>query len=159
MRRRIGPRVRTVTKSPPQRPSQRADGWWAEPSGRNLAIAIQGLYLANLLALPGLAFLGLLALWLRRQRLPALARCHLRQTFSASWWAMGMLVGFNGLVLWWFGVEVPATWLFVLLYFLTVHSSLVLFGMLGLARAMVGENYRFPVVGVDCPPQVPDGRG
>lgn len=147
-----------MNRPPRQRPSQRADGWWAEPSGRNLAIAIEGLYLVNLLALPGLAFLALLALWLRRRRLPALARCHLSQTVSASWWALGMLVGFNGFVLWWFGVEVPATWLFVLLYFLTIHSSLVLFGMLGLARAMAGEIYRFPVVGVDCPAQVPDGR-
>jgi hypothetical protein len=133
-------------------------GLFSAPDGRNLAIAIEGLYLANLLALPGIAFLGLFWLWLRRATLPALARCHLRQAISASLWAAGMLVGFNGLVLWWLGVEVPAAWLFVLLYFVTIHSSLVLFGMLGLARAMVGENYRFPVVGLDCDPEPLHGR-
>ncbi len=127
------------------------------PDGRDLSIAIEGLYLLNLLALPGIAFAALAWLWLRRAALPALARCHLRQTVSASLWALGMLVGFNGLVIWWFGAEVPATWLFVLLYFLTVHSSLVLFGMLGLARAMGGDVYRFPVVGVDCVGMQADG--
>lgn len=136
------------------------DRWrdlFAAPDGRNLSIAIEGLYLLNLLALPGIAFAVLAWLWLRRAELPWLARCHLRQTVSASLWALGMLLGFNGLVLWWFGAEVPATWLFVLLYFLTVHSALVLCGMLGLARAMGGDVYRFPVVGLDCEEVKPHG--
>ncbi|MDX1594827.1 MAG: hypothetical protein R3298_11300 [Gammaproteobacteria bacterium] len=126
--------------------------------GRNLSIAIEGLYLVNLLALPAIAFAVLVWLWLRRETLPALARCHLRQTMSASLWAFGMLIGFNGLVIWWFGAEVPATWVFVLLYFLTVHSALVMFGMLGLARAMAGDVYRFPVVGLDCEGMATHGR-
>ena len=128
------------------------------PDGHNLAIAIEGLYLLNLLVLPGLAFAVLAWLWLRRTTLPALARCHLRQTVAASLWALGMLLGFNGMVLWWLGTDVLAAWLFVLLYFLTFHSMLVLFGMFGLARAMAGETYRFPIVGVACATEAPRAR-
>ena len=89
--------------------------------------------------------------WTRRRRLPPLAACHLRQALAGTLWAFGLLVGLNGLALYLGGPEVPATWVFVLLYFATVHSALVLFGMFGLARAMAGQPYRYPVVGVDCP--------
>jgi len=133
-------------------------GFFSAPDGRNLAIAIEGLYLANLLVLPAVAFAVLAWLWLRRTSLSPLARCHLRQALSGSIWAAAMLVGFNGLVLWWLGIDVPAAWLFVLLYFITIHSSLVMFGILGLARAMAGKNYRFPVVGLDCLPEPSHGR-
>jgi len=133
-------------------------GLLSDPSGRNQSVVIEGLFLANLLILPGFAFLGLLWLWWHRVDLPSLARCHLRQALSGSLWAGGLLFGFNGLVIWWLGYDVPATWLFVMLYFITFHSSLVLFGILGLARAMAGRTYRYPVVGLDCPPETPDGR-
>lgn len=119
--------------------------------GQRTAVIVEGLYLANLLAMPGLAFTGLLWLWTRRQQLAPLALCHLRQALSGSLWALGLLVGLNGLALFLGGPDIPATWVFVLLYFATVHSSLVLCGMLGLARAMNGQPYRYPVVGVDCP--------
>ena len=134
-----------------------ASRWRDAPDGRREAITVEGLYLANLLVLPGLAFLALLWLW-RRADLPQLARCHLRQALSASLWAIGLLVGFNGLVIWWLGHDVPATWLFVLLYFVTIHSSLVLFGLLGLAQALAGRPYRYPVVGLACPEEETRGR-
>jgi hypothetical protein len=133
-------------------------GLFADADGRHQAMLIEGLYLANLLAAPGLAFLGLLWFWSRRAELHALARCHLRQALSGSLWALGMLIGFNGLILWWIGIEVPAAWLFVLLYFLTIHSSLVLFGMYGLSQAMAGKTFRYPVVGLDCVEELPHGR-
>ena len=143
-------------------PATTQQGRWQRlfgaPDGRNLAIAIEGLYLLNLLALPGLAFAVLAWLWTRRATLPALACCHLRQAVSGSLWALGMLLGFNGLVLWWLGTDVLAAWLFVLLYFLTFHSMLVLIGMFGLARAMAGEPYRFPIVGVACATEAPRAR-
>ncbi len=58
--------------------------------GVGLAVLAEALYLANLLALPGIAFLVLGALYLRRnENRPPLAVAHLAQTFFASLWAGG----------------------------------------------------------------------
>jgi uncharacterized Tic20 family protein len=35
----------------------------------------------------------------------------------------------------------------VVLYFTTCHATLVLLGVLGLAKALAGQCYRFPLVG------------
>ena len=57
------------------------------------AVAAEILYLVNLLLLPGLAFIALLVVYFRHIKpAPALARCHLRQTLSASLWAGGLLL-------------------------------------------------------------------
>jgi hypothetical protein len=123
----------------------------SEVPGQTLAAVAEALYLANLLLLPGLAFLILLGLFLQhRQRAPALARCHLRQTVSGSLWA-GVLLGVVNLVILGLGgYTAPYTWVVVVLYFTTAHASLVLLGMLGLARATAGKPFRFPLVGRSC---------
>ena len=59
-----------------------------ETPGQSLAVWAETLYLANLLLVPGLAFLMLLWLYFKRSAdTPALAVCHLRQAISASLWA------------------------------------------------------------------------
>jgi len=119
--------------------------------GQALATTAEALYLANLLVLPGLAF-GLLV-WLHfrnRDQAPVLARCHLRQTISASLWAGVILVIANLLIIGLGGYAAPYTWVVVVLYFTTAHASLVMVGALGLARAMAGKPYRFPLVGRSC---------
>jgi hypothetical protein len=117
-------------------------------AGRNLAVLAESLYLANLLLLPGLAFLVLLYLYRRhRHSAPALAVCHLRQTLSASLWAGALLILVNGLILWLGGYRGIMAWLLVILYFTVCHSTLVLLGMLGLAKAMAGRCFRYPLVG------------
>lgn len=133
---------------PPQEPaaSQRA------PPGQGLAIAAQSLYLANLLILPGLAFVVLLILYFKQaKQAPPLAACHLRQTLAASVWAGIMLVVCNALIIVLGGYGAPATWVIVILYFTIVHATLVLLGSVGLARAMAGKHYHFPWVGARCP--------
>ncbi len=121
-------------------------------AGQSLATAAEALYLANLLVLPGIAFVILMFLFLRRARTaPPLARCHLRQTVSASIWAGIMLLLVNGLIILLGGYASSTTWIIVILYFTTVHASLVLLGTVGLAKAMAGRPFVFPLIGRPCP--------
>lgn len=116
--------------------------------GQGLAITAEVLYLANLLLLPGLAFLGLLALWYRhRDTAPALARSHLRQTIAASLWAGVLLVVANAAIILLGGYHQVSTWVVAIIYFTMFHSSFVLLGVLGLAKAMAGKRYVFPLIG------------
>jgi uncharacterized Tic20 family protein len=116
--------------------------------GQNLAVAAEVLYLANLLLLPGLAFVALLVLYYRNIRTAALLPvCHLRQTLAASLWAGALLLAANLLIVLLGGYRSPHTWMVVIIYFTTCHSTLVLLGVLGLAKAMAGQCYRYPLVG------------
>jgi len=119
--------------------------------GYTLAVASEAIYLVNLMLAPGLAFLVLCVVWWRFHRsAPPLARCHLAQTMSASLWAGALLVAANGLIIAIGGYDAPGTWVVVVLYFTACHSSLIFFGAVGLARAMSGRTYRFPLVGRPC---------
>ena len=116
--------------------------------GQGLATLAESLYLVNLLLLPGLAFIALLIIYLRNiHTAPALAVCHLRQTLSASLWAGVLLLVANSLIVLLGGYQSPHTWMVVVLYFTTCHATLVLLGVLGLAKALAGQCYRFPLVG------------
>lgn len=109
------------------------------------AIAAHCLYLLNLLALPGV---GLLLLWLlARQVRGPLARQHAQASLLGSWWAMGLLLGVTGLALGLGGVHSLATWVVVLVYLTSCHSLFVMLGVVGLARALAGQPWRFPLPG------------
>ena len=119
--------------------------------GSGVAVAAEVLYLANLLLVPGLAFLVLVWLYFRERRdAPPLARCHLAQTITASIWAGMMLVVANALIILFGGYDSPNTWVIVIVYFTTAHATMVLLGTLGLARAMAGKHYHYPIVGLPC---------
>jgi len=45
------------------------------------------------------------------------------------------------------GLQWAWTWVLVIMYFTCVHSTLVICGMFGLARAMAGKPFRFPLIG------------
>lgn len=114
----------------------------------SVAVQAEALYLINLLLLPGVAFIGLL--WLAHRHAGGanqLTRCHLRQTLRASIWAGVLLMAVTLLIMLLGGLTVPATWVVLILYFISCHSALVLFGVLGLARAMAGQTYVYPLVG------------
>ncbi len=116
--------------------------------GREIAIAAEALYLANLMLIPGIAFVALLVLWFReRGRAPELARKHLRQTVAASLWAGALLVVANGAIILAGGYTSPHTWIIVILYFTTCHSTLIFCGAIGLAKALAGKPFRFPLIG------------
>ncbi len=119
-----------------------------EQPGSELAIMAEGLFLANLLLLPGICFLWLTYLYFKhRQNAPPLARCHLEQTFIASIIGGVLLVIANLAILWLGGYQSAHTWMVLILYFTTVHSTLVLLGIIGLAKAMAGSEFRFPLIG------------
>jgi len=119
--------------------------------GQTLAVSAELLYIANLLLLPGVAFLILLWLW-RKHRLdaPLLARCHLKQTIAASIWAGALLVLANGAIILLGGYHQPSTWVIAIIYFTVFHSTFVLLGVLGLAQAMAGKSYVYPLIGRRC---------
>jgi hypothetical protein len=124
----------------------------AETPGLTLAVVAEALYLANLLLLPGLAFVALAVLFLRADpRTPPLASAHLEQTFTASLWAGILLVFVNLVIVALGGWRGPYTWVVVIVYFTVCHSTLILLGMVGLAKALAGQCYRFPLVGRDLP--------
>jgi uncharacterized Tic20 family protein len=119
-----------------------------EVPGQGLAVAAEGLYLVNLLLLPGFAFIVLVVVYIKQHRdAPALAICHLRQTLSASLWAGGLLLVANIAILLLGGYRSPHTWMVAIIYFTTCHATLVLLGVMGLAKAMAGQCYRYPLVG------------
>ncbi|MAT64652.1 MAG: hypothetical protein CMN57_03305 [Gammaproteobacteria bacterium] len=116
-------------------------------SGQRLAIAAQVLYLVNLLLVPGLAFLILAVLFLRRGQAGRLARNHLEQAFAASCWAGVLLIGVGGAIVLIGDIEGMITWVVGIIYLVCMHATLVLLGVLGLARALSGKAWRYPLVG------------
>lgn len=116
--------------------------------GYGIAVAAEALYLINLMIAPGLAFVALLALWLKhRHGSPALARNHLAQTVAGSVWAGILLIGANVAIILLGGYDAPYTWVVVILYFVTCHATLIFFGAIGLARALSAQTYRYPLIG------------
>lgn len=116
--------------------------------GFAIAVAAEALYLVNLMLLPGLAFLVLLALWWRHRRdAPPLARIHLRQTLAGSLWAGALLIAGNAIILLMGGYDAPHTWVVVVLYFTACHTTLILFGALGFAKALAGKPWIYPLIG------------
>lgn len=128
-----------------------ATGVPVTPAGQSLATTAEVLYLVNLLLVPGMAFALLLWLyWKRIDTAPPLARCHLRQTVAGSVWAGVLLIAANALILALGGYDAPGTWVILVLYFVSCHAALVLLGVLGLAKAMAGQPYRYPLIGRPC---------
>ncbi len=122
-----------------------------EVPGQGLAVTAEALYLVNLMIAPGLGFLAIAWLWLkRRQDAPPLARCHIDQTFFVSLWGGLLIVVVNTALFLWLGWDWEWTWVIVVIYFTCVHSTLILLGMLGLAKAMAGKPYVYPVIGRRC---------
>ena len=116
-----------------------------------LAVAAESLYLVNLMIVPGVGFLGIAWLWFtKRKQAGALARCHLDQVFFASLWAGLLLIVANAAIILLGGYDSPNTWGIAILYFTTCHTTLIFFGAIGLARALAGKPYRFPLIGRPC---------
>ncbi len=116
--------------------------------GQSLAVWAQSLYLINLLLAPGLAFVALLWLWRRhRNSAPPLARQHLRQALWVSVVAGVLIAGLSALLVAVGGLHAAWTWVVVLTYFVCIHGTLVLLGMVALSKAMAGQPWRYPLVG------------
>ncbi|MBU1365554.1 MAG: hypothetical protein KKE51_17195 [Gammaproteobacteria bacterium] len=131
-------------------------GFEEEKAGQNLAVLAEALYLINLLLLPGLAFLILAGLWFAyKDSAPPLARQHLKQTTVVSLIGGLLIITLSGLILGLGGLDWEWTWVALILYFTCIHSTLVLFGMYALIKAMNGQMWRFPLIG----PAIPRSTG
>jgi len=122
----------------------------ADPPGQGLAITVESLFLVNLMLAPGLAFAAISWLWLRHRDAPPLARCHLDQTFFVSLWGGALLVVASTAILMLGGLDWQWTWVAVIIYFTCIHSTLIVFGAIGLAKAMAGKPYVYPLIGRRC---------
>ena len=119
-----------------------------EAPGQGLAVVAESLYLANLLLAPGLAFGALFWLWQKHKTsAPPLALNHLKQTLFVSLWGGILIAVFTIAFLALGGLRWQWTWVLVILYFTCIHSTLVILGMFGLARAMAGKTFRYPLIG------------
>lgn len=123
-------------------------GFTEEKAGQNLAVLAEALFLINLLLAPGIAFAILLWLWLKnKDSAPPLARQHLRQATFVSLWGGLLIVSLTALFILVGGLYWEYTWVAVILYFTCIHSTLVLFGMYALIKALAGQPWRFPLIG------------
>lgn len=123
-------------------------------AGQSLAVLAEALYLGNLLLAPGICFAILLRLWLKnKESAPPLARQHLKQATFVSFYGGILIVSLTALFLALGGLHWQWTWVLVIMYFTCIHSALVMFGMFGLAKAMAGQTWRYPLIGpaVDTP--------
>ena len=119
-----------------------------EEDGRELAIIAEALYLANLLLVPGICFAILFWLWLKHKDTASpLARQHLKQTTFVSLYGGLMIFTLSAVVIGLGGLEWEWTWVMVIIYFTCIHSTLVMFGMFALAKAMAGQPWRYPLIG------------
>ena len=106
-----------------------------------LALLAEGLYLANLLVLPGLMLLVLIFVFFRHRNSPDhLGRCHLYQTLGMSGWGLLMLGG-GGTLLWFLLHNSSAGISMTLLYLIVIHTGFVLLGIIGLAKAISGQHF------------------
>lgn len=116
--------------------------------GRRLAILAESLYLANLMIAPGLAWLLLAFLWHRHARsADRLARCHLGEALRAGLWSGVLLVAVSGALVLVGGLDRPGAWAAAILYFVSVHATFILLGVLALVKAMDGQCWRYPLIG------------
>jgi len=117
-----------------------------------IAVMAEGLYLTNLLLVPGLAFLLLLLLyWKTHGQVSAFTLNHLQQTVFASIWGGLLIIVILALILLLGGIDGPYTWMIAIIYFTLVHSSFILLGMIGLIKALAGQCWSYPLVGRPVP--------
>ncbi len=126
--------------------------------GKQLAILAESLYVANLLLIPVLGFVMLGFIFLKKHsNAPPLAQSHLEQTVAASIGIAVMFIALAGIIMllrmW--GLEAVAMWIIVVIVFTIIHATMVLFGILGLARAMAGKCWRYPLFGRALPDNCP----
>ena len=120
-------------------------------AGQTQAIKAELLYLLNISFVPVIAFILLLRMQKQLNTAStALARSHIKQTINASIWAGCLMIGINGLILYFSGFNNIWSWLYVILYFTSIHSALIIFGVIGISKAQAGLFYAYPFISKTC---------
>ncbi|MCW8879742.1 MAG: hypothetical protein OQK04_14130 [Kangiellaceae bacterium] len=113
-----------------------------------LAVTAQTLYLANISVLPIIAFLLLIPIYLiNKNAMHPLALQHQRQAILANVASGVLLVIVSGLILAFGSFDSPYTWIVLIIYFICIHSALILYGVFALIKAIVDEPYAYPLIG------------
>jgi uncharacterized membrane protein len=120
------------------------------PQGCELAMASEAFYLTNMILAPGLGFIMLVFLYMHCQtrHASAFALNHLRQTMAATFITGVIAVGFMAAIYFTGGIGSPWFWHLLTGYFVLFHAPLSWFGIVGFSKALSGEEYRYPFVGV-----------
>lgn len=124
-----------------------APGEIRDAEGKPLAIIAEGLYLLNLL-FPLLPLLALVWLrWRHRAHPDAVVRSHLKQTFAGAALSTGLFACANLLILLLGGYATVHALVVFEVYFIFCVPPLLIPGLLGLIKAMAGQDYRYPLLG------------
>jgi len=118
------------------------------PAEKRLASWGPGLYLLNLLLIPGLGFVLLILLYQKNKNSSGeFVLHHLRQNLVAMVASGVAIVGISIAILLLGGFNSPWTWMVFILYGVTIHATLVLLGVLSLVKASNGEDFQYPLFG------------
>ncbi len=118
------------------------------PAEKRLASWGAGLYLLNLLLIPGLGFVLLILLYQKNKNSSGeFVLHHLRQNLVAMIASGVAIVGISLAILLLGGFNSPWTWMVFILYGVTIHATLVLLGVLSLVKASNGEDFQYPLFG------------
>lgn len=113
-----------------------------------LAASAQALYLFNISFLPILSFVILIHLYVKnRYSISPIAVLHFRQSILANIISGVLLLAVSGIILFIGGLNSPYTWMILLIYFICIHSALILFGVFAFIRALAKQEYVYPVFG------------
>ena len=122
-----------------------------EAENTTIAVLAEVLYLSNLLLVPGVAFVVLFFLYKKHvHSTNDVNACHLKQTLEASIWAGILIVVVTAGILILSGFDHPWGWVILIIYFTTIHATLVLLGVVGLSRALAAKHFHYPFIGVRC---------
>lgn len=122
------------------------------PIYKRIPVILQGLYLMNLLALPILSMIPILYLCKKHwQSEDLVIRCHTRQVIATSIWFAIVVIG-GSLLFWLFGRHGPGLWTMLLMYLIIFHTTFVMIGLVGLAKAITDQTYQPYLIGVTYRP-------
>jgi len=99
------------------------------------AVVYQSLFLMNLLLIPGLSFMMLIWLFVRRKHNKGWQRIHLYRSVQLSV-LNGFFLMFIPLLTLSTSHTFEASLMVMVVYFVTIHATFVLLGMLNVSRAM-----------------------
>lgn len=112
------------------------------------AALAQFLFLTNITVLPFFSFVILLYLYKKINRdQPSMMIQHYRQSILANIVAGLLLFAVSGLILLFGSFDSIYTWMWLILYFVCIHSILILYGVFALIKAQAGQAYVYPVFG------------
>jgi len=122
-----------------------------QSSGVIQATKAELLYLLNLTFLPVIAFILLLNMNSKLSSTStALEKSHIKQTINASIWAGVLMVGVNSAILYFSGLNNVWTWVYIITYFTSIHSVLIIFGVIGISKAQGNRFYAYPFISKTC---------